>query len=277
MLLRFIRWASYVVILGLASGCTQDAAQLLQSAKELEAKGDRVAAILNLKNALQQDPNDGVMRYMLGRLYNDTFNPVAAEKEFLKARKLGVVEEGRVEVALARALRAQGKFEELLEKVSVSPSFEVAAQASVLALRGRAQHALRLNAEAQTSFEEAAKTQADNLDVALLEAQIVSGQGDFDRALTILDGIIAKSPDHYDGWSYKAEILRALGRNDEAVTAYEHVLQLNPFSLPALLQHSALLIRKGDREAAWKDVAVLRRVYKDLPDGLVRQGMLQLV
>jgi len=248
----------------------------LAAAKNAEAKGDLTEAIILLKDAVQHDPDNGLLRLDLGRLYNRSFNPVQAEKELQRAVRLGTTERGSVAVELARALRAQGKFKELLELVADDQSFEPEKRASLLALRGRAQHVLDRVAEAQDSFEQASAIASANADVNLLKAQLQSGQQKFDDAAKTLEGILAGNPDFIDAWSYKAEIMGALGKKDEALRAYGQVLRLNPKSLPALVRHSNLLIGKGDLDTAENDVKVLRRFYSNNPLALVQDGVLRL-
>ena len=276
MLFKVSCWGICIAIILLTASCSRDPADLVQSANEATAKGEQVAAIVYLKEAIELDPEDGEKRYLLGQIYNATFDYPAAEKELLRARRRGIADSGNLEVELARALRGQAKFEELLEEVTDKPDFKPDARASIQALRGRAQHILNRAAEADTSFAQASKIAIDNPDVILLEAQIVSGRHEFERALKILDGLLAKDPDNFDGWSYKAEIFSALDRKDEALESYGQVLKINPASFLALMRRSALLVGKGQLDAARKDIAILQRVYGQLPQASVQQGMLQL-
>ena len=85
--------------------CTKSPPELFEDARQQELRGDIVGATLTLMSALQLDPNNGVMRFMLGRLYNAQFEPTKAEGELKKARKAGVIEGGRLAVELGRALR----------------------------------------------------------------------------------------------------------------------------------------------------------------------------
>src|SRR6185436_19223748 len=77
------------VVAGLAacSGKTPEA--LVTSAKEYLAKNDLNAAIIELKNALQKDPNLPEARFLLGTALLDRDDPVGAEIELRKAKDLG--------------------------------------------------------------------------------------------------------------------------------------------------------------------------------------------
>ena len=72
------------------TGCGQSPEQMVGSAKEYLAKNDRNAAIIQLKNALQENPNLGEARLLLGRSQLQVGDVAAAEKELRKALELKV-------------------------------------------------------------------------------------------------------------------------------------------------------------------------------------------
>ena len=61
---------------------------MLVSAKEYLAKSDTKAAEIQLKNALQSDPNLAEARFLLGKTMLESGNPTAAEVELRKAADL---------------------------------------------------------------------------------------------------------------------------------------------------------------------------------------------
>ena len=258
------------------SCCTRDPAAEFARAKALADKGDVAGAIIQLKSTLQLAPNDGAMRLMLGRLYNQKFDGAAAEKELRLAREYGISEGGRVGVELARALRAQGKYEELVRKVEPDPSYEPAQLASVYALRGRAQHALSLDQDSRDSLTKAVAIEPTNLDVGLLSAQNKAGDGDTTGALQTIDALVKRQPNFYDGWLVKAELLNYLGRDDAALAAYGEVLKINPTDYRSLLSRPTFFLRQGKLADAQKDVDLLLRTYPGHPLGLVQKGLLGL-
>ena len=62
---------------------------LIASARAYEAKGDHKGAIIQLRNALQQNPADGEVRLLLGRASLQTGDPVSAQRELRKALEYG--------------------------------------------------------------------------------------------------------------------------------------------------------------------------------------------
>lgn len=59
------------------------------SARSYQAKGDHKAAIIQLKNALQQKPEDGEARLLLGIALLQVADPLSAQKELRKALEYG--------------------------------------------------------------------------------------------------------------------------------------------------------------------------------------------
>ena len=83
-----------LLTVGLA-GCnrTQSTETLLAEASEYQQKGDIKAALIQLKNAVANSPEDGEARLALGSLQLSTGDNVSAEKELGRARALGIADE----------------------------------------------------------------------------------------------------------------------------------------------------------------------------------------
>ena len=72
-----------------ACGKTQTSETLVTEAKQYQKKGDTKAAIIQLKNALQKNPDDVEARYLLGTIYNEIADFPSAEKEAPQGFVLG--------------------------------------------------------------------------------------------------------------------------------------------------------------------------------------------
>jgi cytochrome c-type biogenesis protein CcmH/NrfG len=82
--------------------------QLMTEAQQFMAKGETKAAVIQLKNVLQQTPSNGGARLMLGKLYLDSGDVMSAEKELRRALELGA-NSGDVMPSLGRSLLLQGQ------------------------------------------------------------------------------------------------------------------------------------------------------------------------
>ncbi|MFA6068804.1 MAG: tetratricopeptide repeat protein [Janthinobacterium sp.] len=127
------------LLLPLLTGChgTQSSASLLAEAQQYRQKGEARAAIIQLKNLLQQEPDNAAARLLLGSIYIDTGEALSAEKELRKAKSLGLAAQ-QVMPLLGKAWLMLGQFDKVLAEIAD----DAAQPASVLALRGDALLAL---------------------------------------------------------------------------------------------------------------------------------------
>ena len=116
-------------------------------------KDDVAGAVIQLKNALQQDRNMLAAQLLLGRAYLIQGELGPAEVAFNEALRLGV-DPAEVTVPLGEIYLLQGRHAELLERVRADRVIGEA-QVRVLSMRGRALAATGSFAEAQRSFAEA--------------------------------------------------------------------------------------------------------------------------
>jgi Tfp pilus assembly protein PilF len=113
----------------------QDAQTLVADARNYQQKGDNKAAIIQLKNSLQQNPNDPEARYLLGTIYNKTGDLQSAEKELRKALSLGM-SPAKVWPELGQTMLGLGQFQQLLDNTQTLSGND--ASAEIFTLRGTA-------------------------------------------------------------------------------------------------------------------------------------------
>jgi Flp pilus assembly protein TadD len=114
----------------LLAGCGEDPQALLASAKDYLAKNDTKAAIIQIKNVLQSDPNSSEARFMLGSALMDSGNPAGAEVELRKALDLKHPQELVVPL-LAKSLLEQGQTKALISELANTELSEPASTASL--------------------------------------------------------------------------------------------------------------------------------------------------
>src|SRR5512144_237988 len=108
-----------LVALALASvlaACSSGSPEaLVESAKNYIAKSDYSAAIIQLKNALQDAPNNAEARMLLARALLETGDPTAAETEARKALDYKYPDNQTVPL-IARAMLARGDYRKLVNE-----------------------------------------------------------------------------------------------------------------------------------------------------------------
>lgn len=86
-----LRPVSTMLVLALAlAGCGKSPEEHFEQAKALYVKGDSQGTILELKNTLQEQPNNAEARLLLGRTYMAQESYADALKELERAQKNGV-------------------------------------------------------------------------------------------------------------------------------------------------------------------------------------------
>src|SRR5688500_17019987 len=151
-----LRLAPVVLTLALAACCEQpqDPQVLIAKAEDYRNKGNYPAAIIELKNVVQKNPDHAEARYLLGIGYLDVGDAKSAEAELRRALSLGA-DAAKAQPALAKSLLAQGRLQEVLDATDPARIPEARDSADMLNLRGLAQLYLRRPAEATQLFDHA--------------------------------------------------------------------------------------------------------------------------
>lgn len=111
----------------------QDPATLMSNANLHQQQGDVPAAVIDLKSLLQQLPDNGKARLMLGKLYLEIGDMLSAEKEFRRASQASMPQT-QVLPQLGRSLLLQMQYQQVLDELPSDLALPDDAQAEVLAL-----------------------------------------------------------------------------------------------------------------------------------------------
>lgn len=237
--------------IGLA-GCnkTESTATLLAEAKAYQEKGDRKAAMIQLKNAVANSPEDGEARFQLGSLHLDSGDPVSAEKEARKAASLGIAPE-RVLPLLGKALQAQGESQKMLDAISAEQANN---SAVLLALRGDAFLNLKEPDKAKQAFEQALQVKASSSEALTGLARHALYNNDVAAAERYVNEAVSKDPKNPDAWLFQANVLRALNKPDHALAAFSRVTELRPHDRVAHVEKAYIQINQGKFDEARKSI-----------------------
>ena len=239
-----------------ACGKTQTSETLVNEAKQYQQKGDNKAAIIQLKNALQKNPDDVEARYLLGTIYNKTADPQSAEKELRKALSLGM-SSAKISPDLGKTLLMQGKFQMVLDEIKQIPGGKESAEISTL--RGNAYLALGKGKEAKESFEQALKITSDFPDALIGLARHSITEKNIDAATGFSEQAVTKNPQNTEALLFKGDLLRAQGKIEPALAAYDQVLKLQPDNNSAHINKAFLEIGTGKFDVAKVDIDAARK------------------
>jgi len=168
-------------------------------AKQYQSTGDFKATLIELKNALQQNPKNSEARLLLGELYVLIGNGVAAEQDLNTAVQLGV-SGSHVQKLQGKSLLLQGRHDDVLATLS---KMDVSSQPDLLILRGEAQLGLGNNDLAQTAFREALVIKPDDSAALLGQARIYFATGDLEKAIDKVEKVLGITPNNVEAWVLK--------------------------------------------------------------------------
>ncbi|MES2900242.1 MAG: XrtA/PEP-CTERM system TPR-repeat protein PrsT [Pseudomonadota bacterium] len=239
------------------SGCgrTESAASLVSDAQAYQAKGDLKAALIQMKNAVNQSPEDAAVRLHLAKLYNDSGDPVSAEKEFRKAASLGATS-AQVLPGLAMALQASGQHQKVITETEQAAA-AAGADAGLLVTRGNSLLATGQAPAAKAAFDAALASRPNHGGALLGLASYAFSQNDTAGGNQLAESAAAKDPKNPDVWMYKAMLAGRSGKPDAAIVAYDQVLMLDPAHRTAHIEkaHSQISLGKFDAAKASLDAA----------------------
>lgn len=243
----------------LLAACNDKPELMLSSAKDYLAKNDSKAAVIQIKNALQSNPDLPEARYLLGTALLDSGDPAGAEQELRKALDMKYPQDAVVP-QLAKALLAQGNARKVTEEFAKTDLAESSAKASLLvsltsayAMQGKAE-------QSKASLDAALLADPGFAPALLVQARQKAGQREFDQALAMTEEVLAKSPASSEAWMFKGDLLRyAKNQPEQAMAAYHKALDIKPDSLPAQVAVITHLLQQGKLLEAAQQIEHLKK------------------
>ena len=243
-----------LIILGVVGWCAVAFAGALDEARKYFDQGDYKAAIIEAKNALQQNPSDQAARRLLGEAYLALYKGADAEKEFLRLRQLGAAPDEWM-VGLARAYYYQGKNQELVDSLPLDERLSPQAYAQLAALRADAYLALENQEAARAEIEKGRARRADEPALRLSEARLRLAEGKTAEARKLLEALVREVPDYAEAHALLGATVKAQGDNDKAREEFQTAIRLDPNNLSARIGLTTLAIARKDYDEAKKQLA----------------------
>lgn len=219
------------------------------------ARGDHEGAIIQLKNALQEQPDNLAARILIGRAYLEVGDGATAEKELTAALR-GGGDEALIVVPLGQALTLQHKYAELLEQVTTglrAPEVE----SKIHIMRGSAYVAMRELDAAQAEYGAAADLQTGEANAILGLAEVAIYRGDPATAEAHIADALTLAPDSAAAWSLDGDFKRGRGDLPGAIASYDKALTIQPLQLDSRRSRAAALIDLNRTGEAQTDIDYL--------------------
>lgn len=251
---------STLILFSLAAcGETKDAETYISEAVEYQKKGEDKAAIIQLKNALQQEPNNKNARFLLGTLYYKNDDLLSAEKELNRALDLGM-NPNQILPELSHVLFDLGKFQHLLDTIKQHPEVN---SSEINTLRGRALLAIGKNEESKTILKQVLAENPGAPEALIGLAQHALSENDLETATELSERAVEKNPENPTAWRFKANLLRAQGDAEAALEAFERVTELAPNDISVYNDKAAIEIALGRFDDAKNSIDHARELAPD--------------
>lgn len=267
------------LVAGLA-GCGEPSpAELISQARTALAKKDTEAARISLKSALQQAPDNGEARFLLGELLHNGGDMAGAEVELRRALELQHPQD-QVIPLLASALVGLGKGALLVQQFGTTTLTDPSAQARLDTTLALAEAGTGNLDGAGSRLDRVLRTAPDDGPALLLRARLTAAGGDNAAALAQVQALLAKQPDNADAWLMQGDLLARPTANQPrppaapAIAAYQEALKRKPDSVAA---HTALIglhLAAADNAAANTQWTALQKVAPRHPQTLFFDAVL---
>lgn len=238
------------------SGCSEkvDSDSSLVKAKSY-IKEDKVnESVIELKNAIRADINNGEARYLLGKSYLSQGDGVSAVKELERAKALKY-DNALLIPHLARAYILTDSDSDVIALADSAKSLNGEALIQYLAYKTLATLRSEQTEIAQASAQQAKSINPNSLYSQLADAYIIFSEKKFEQASMIVDGALAISADNPDVLMLQGQIATARQNYGQAADSFEQYLLQQPKSgiVQLLLADSLLKSEQYEKAEQYAD------------------------
>jgi putative PEP-CTERM system TPR-repeat lipoprotein len=248
-----------------ACGGPSDTASVASATAAFEKK-DYAAATIQLKNALQANPQSQEARLLLGLTLLATGDAAGAAVELTKAQELQAPDI-KVVPALARTLLQSGELPRLLAQFSKTELSDPLANADLKTSVATAFATQGDLIKAKALADEARAAQPDFVPAIVVQARLLAAENQLDPALALLEEGLQREPGNERAGLMKAEML-LYGKNDAdgAMAAYRKVLAAEAKSVAARAGIINILLMQQKLDAARTEFAELKKTAPNHPE-----------
>jgi putative PEP-CTERM system TPR-repeat lipoprotein len=265
-----------LVVMGGLAGCDHvfgvGEQELIQRAKNFKDKGDTKAAIIELKSALQKNPNSAEARWLLGQVYVLAGQGSNAEKELAQAAKLGIKEES-IAASMGQALLLQQDYERVLKEVKLNPKASPKDAARILQVQGEAQLGLGRVEQGCDLYKQARQFDPGYVPVYWGLARCNVVEKDFVRAKSQLEQAVKLEPKNATSWILLGNLANSRADFAAAEGAYTSALKVDPNNSAAHLNRASLYLNLGKLDAAQIEVSAAKKADPSNPAAIYMQAL----
>lgn len=265
-----------ILLVAALAACGQRSEQdLIAAAQKRMEQKDAAGAVIELKNLLQQNPDNATGRYLLGKALLEGGDLAGAEIELRRAWDLGAP---RDELAplLAQTMLKSGQSRKLIDDyadLSLADPKAMSVLQQQLALAFLAQGSLP---EAKAAAARALQLTPEDEDAIIVSARTKLAAGFPDEAVVALDKLLLSKPKAAKALLLKGEVMLARGKPAEAEPLLTRALEADPGSFDARSLLVRLAFGRQQVDAAAKLVDELPPALAKKPQGRFLQAQVAL-
>ncbi|WP_046022436.1 XrtA/PEP-CTERM system TPR-repeat protein PrsT [Magnetospira sp. QH-2] len=245
-----------------ATTANSSGSAVLEEVRALEAKGELSAAIINLRNAIRDNPGDPSLRLALGRILLTQGNIPHAETAFLQAREKGARKED-VLVWQAKIRILKGDFLWVASELDIDDALPDELKARMHVVRGQALYARKKTDEAAIEIEAAKQLVPGHPWVVLLDARRDLAEGKLEQGEQKLDQLIAQGPHGVEALMLKVALHKQRRETDQVMALLDRIVALRPYDANVQLDRAATLMALGQVDEADE---IIDKVLKGVPN-----------
>lgn len=229
--MKLIKTTIVLSVLLALSGCTEkeDIDSYLVKAKSYIKENKVNESVIELKNAIRADINNGEARFLLGETYLKQGNGVDAVKELERAQKLKYNNELLIPL-LARAYILTDSNDDVISLTEIAKVIKTEALTQYLAYKTLAALRSEQVEIAQSSAQLAKSIMPNSFYSLLAKAYLIFSESEFEQASKIVKDLLAISADNPDALMLQGQIAIAMKSYELAVKSFEHFLLVQPKS-----------------------------------------------
>lgn len=246
---------------------------LLAEARQYREEGRVSESIIQLKNALQQDPSNAEAQALLGGIYMDLGDTARAEVQLARARDLGAPAEEWLK-PLLMAWLATGRNRDVVRSAADLPvAVPARVRADAMALAGRAHLAMNEEPRARAAFDEAIALAPDSALGHIGIGRLAFRDGDLAAAQAAADAALKADPDEADALYLAGDIAMRRGEPQAALALYQGLKERYPFNPFVRIPLVQAQIETGDLDGADGDLRWVMERVQGLPVAHYLKGL----
>jgi len=253
------------VMLALLSGCSKkDSAEHYADAQKFMQNNNYPSAIIELKSAVQQEPENKDYRLALGKVHLKTGDVLAAAKELDRALSLGASKEV-VAVPLFKSYYAAKDNKPILELFANDKDISESQHDYLNLYRALVELESGNKDQALSYFDELAQQQRNADVAAIAQSYLQIAAEKLDVALTLVAQVTVSSPLYSEALLIKARLQQSLGQHAPAVESFRLYNNLMPRDFIARLMLSQSLVELEKFDEADTELNLILKGYPNQP------------